>query len=155
MNHLVQPWIIKEVDIGNSSSCMMFSACSWRLNLVANHDITQSSKPARLAIIRLIILVQKLIHMTTAFYDEISEYSRSTLANISSIKELKMHPKFRLNQRYFLGRHFRSYNSYKIPKQRRKTFTSNTFCGIGRMFVKQLDQFWLLYYCLHAENITN
>ena len=90
--------------------------------IVANHDITQSSKPARLAIIRLNILVQKLIHMTTAFYDEMPKYSRSTLANISSIKELKIHPKFRLNQRYFLGRHFRSYNS-----KNSKTKTKNIY----------------------------
>ena len=37
--------------------------------------------------------------MTTPFDDEISKYSQSILANLSGIKELKMQPKYQLNQR--------------------------------------------------------
>ena len=57
------------------------------------------------------ILVQKQISMTTPFYDEMSKYSHSILRNISRIKKLKMHPKFHLNQQYFLRHHFRNYKS--------------------------------------------
>ena len=39
----------------------------------------------------------KHLHILSQFHAE----------NISRIKE--MHPKFQLNERYFLGRHFRSY----------------------------------------------
>ena len=39
--------------------------------------------------------------MTTLFADEISQYSQSIFANISKIKELKMHPKFQSSQRVF------------------------------------------------------
>ena len=46
------------------------------LNLVANHDITKSSKPARLAIIQLNSLVQQQINITKPIYDEISKYSQ-------------------------------------------------------------------------------
>ena len=47
-----------------------------------------------LNIIQLNILVEKQINMAKSFYDEISKYSQSMLANISRIKQLKMHPKF-------------------------------------------------------------
>ena len=39
----------------------MFSACWWRFNLVANYDVTKSSKPPRLPIIQLNISFQKQI----------------------------------------------------------------------------------------------
>jgi DICT domain-containing protein len=41
------------------------------------------------------ILVKEQIDITTPFYDEISKYLQSILANISSTKQRKMHPKFR------------------------------------------------------------
>ena len=60
--------------------CDVFSV---RLNLVANYDITKSSKPARLAIIQLNSLVQKQINMANPIYDEIYKYCQLILANIS------------------------------------------------------------------------
>jgi hypothetical protein len=42
------------------------------------------SKTACLAIIQLNILVKEQINITTPFYDEISKYSQSILANMSS-----------------------------------------------------------------------
>ena len=44
--------------------------------------------------------------------------AQSILANILRIRELQMHPKFYLNQRQFLGHHFRSLKG-KIPKHKR------------------------------------
>ena len=44
------------------------------------------------------ILVKKQMNMTTQFCDEKSKYSQTILANISRIKEVKMHSKFQLNQ---------------------------------------------------------
>ena len=44
--------------------------------MVANYDITKSSKPARLAIIQLNSLVQKQINIAKPIYDEISKYSQ-------------------------------------------------------------------------------
>jgi hypothetical protein len=44
-------------------------------------------KPACLAIIQLDILVKEQINITRPFYDEISKYSQSILANISSTKQ--------------------------------------------------------------------
>ena len=37
-----------------------------------------------------------------------------------------MHPKFQLNQQYFLGCHFSVAKKLKIPEDIRKTLTSNT-----------------------------
>ena len=54
------------------------------LNLVANHDITKSSKPARLAIIQQYNLVQQQINITKPIYDEISKYSQKSLANFKN-----------------------------------------------------------------------
>jgi competence transcription factor ComK len=47
---------------------------------------TKFSKTACLAIIQQDILVKEQINITTPFYDEISKYSQSILANISSTK---------------------------------------------------------------------
>jgi hypothetical protein len=47
---------------------------------------TKFSKTACLAIIQLNILVKEQINITTPFYDEISKYFQSILANISSTK---------------------------------------------------------------------
>jgi hypothetical protein len=44
---------------------------------------TKFSKTACLAIIQLNILVKERINITTPFYDEISKYSQSILANIT------------------------------------------------------------------------
>jgi hypothetical protein len=52
-------------------------------NLVAN----QILKTACLAIIQLNILVKEQINITTPFYDEISKYFQSILANISGTKQ--------------------------------------------------------------------
>jgi hypothetical protein len=53
-----------------------------------------SQKTACLAIIQINILVNEQINITTAFYDEISKYSQSILANISSTKSEKCIPNF-------------------------------------------------------------
>jgi hypothetical protein len=45
---------------------------------------------ACLAIIKLTILVKEQINITRPFYDEISKYSQSILANISSTKQWKI-----------------------------------------------------------------
>jgi hypothetical protein len=50
---------------------------------------TKFSKTACLAIIQLNILVKEQINITRPFYDEISKYSRSILANISSTNSEK------------------------------------------------------------------
>jgi hypothetical protein len=47
---------------------------------------TKFSKTACLAIIQQDILVKEQINITTPFYDEISKYSQSIFANISSTK---------------------------------------------------------------------
>jgi hypothetical protein len=47
---------------------------------------TKFSKTVCLAIIQQDILVKEQINITTPFYDEISKYSQSILANISSTK---------------------------------------------------------------------
>ena len=60
----VWPWIVKKLDRKLAYVC---DVCWRRLNLVANYDITRSSKPARLAIILLNMLVQKQINITTPF----------------------------------------------------------------------------------------
>ena len=46
-------------DEKNTEVSLLYNTdrCSWRLNLGANYDITKSSKPARLAIIQLNILI--------------------------------------------------------------------------------------------------
>jgi hypothetical protein len=48
---------------------------------------TKFSKTACLAIIQLSILVKEQINITTPFYDGISKYFQSILANISSTKQ--------------------------------------------------------------------
>ena len=50
------------------SLTMDISACWRRLNLVKNYDITNSSKPARLALIQLNILVKKKLTKPTVHY---------------------------------------------------------------------------------------
>jgi hypothetical protein len=50
---------------------------------------TKFSKTACLAIIQLNILVKEQINITTPFYDEISKYSQSILANLSSTKQFE------------------------------------------------------------------
>ena len=76
--------------------------------------------------------------MITPFYNKVSRYSQSILANTSGTKDLKMHPKLQLNQRWFLGRHFRS-NKSKISKTKTKHLPQISCRGIG-MFVKQQDK---------------
>ena len=90
----VKPLIVKEVDF--------YPLVSRVLNLVANYDITKSSKTACLAITQPNILVQNQIHLTTPFYDEISLYIPSHFQQIfeaPKAKQLKIHPKFQSKQR--------------------------------------------------------
>jgi hypothetical protein len=104
---------------------------------------------ACLAIVQLNILVKEQINITRPFYDEISKYSRSILANISTTKQWKMHRKFRKNWR----RQIRSYKCKKIQNKDEKHLPWILCRGLGR-FLKQLDQFILQYYSFKAENIA-
>jgi hypothetical protein len=99
--------------------------------------------------IQLNILVKEQMNITTPFYDEISKYSQSILANISSTKQWKIHPKFRYNW----GRQFRSYKCKKIQNKHEKHLPWILCRGLG-MFLKQLDQFMLQYYSFKAESMA-
>jgi hypothetical protein len=104
----------------------LFSILWWRWNLVAN----QILKNGMFSDKQLNILVKEQINFTRPFYDEISKYSQSILANIPITKQWKMHRKFRKN----LRRQFRSYKCKKNTKQRRKTFTLNTLSWLRHVF---------------------